>query len=166
MKLTSFYVLLAAALLVTTPVMAREQAPEIMQNIAKQSNKPDVQVALTDWKVAVESASLDDIMKLYDKHAVMISTFAQDPMTKREQIVAYFKKVVVNSDIKVEIEDSHPRVFGNVAVNSGRYILSYTEEGEPVSIPARFSFVYALEGGKWLIVDQHSSRVPLPTEKK
>ena len=105
-------------------------------------------------------------MKLYDKNAIMISTFAQEPLTKHEQIIGYFKKVIVNPDIKVDIEDSHPRIFGNVAVNSGRYTLSYTQEGETVSIPARYSFVYVLQGGKWLIVDQHSSRVPLPDKEE
>jgi len=125
---------------------------------------PDVGAALTQWKEAVESAKVDDIMKLYDKHAIMISTFAQNPMTDRKEIMGYYKKVVVNPDIKVEIEDSHPRVFGTIAINTGRYTLSYSQEGEPISIPARFSFVYQLQGGKWIIVDHHSSRVPLPEE--
>lgn len=141
-----------AALLIAAPAFAAET--------------PSVEAALNDWKMAVEGGNVDAIMKLYDKNAVMISTFAQEPMTKREQIKAYFKKVVPNPDIKVEIEDTHPRLYGNVAVISGRYTLSYTQEGEPVSIPARYTFVYALEGGKWLIVDQHSSRVPLPDDEK
>ena len=38
-------------------------------------------------------------------------------------------------------------------------------EGDEVTIPARFSFTYRLEGGKWMIVDHHSSRVPLANEK-
>ena len=160
-----FYSLFAAVLIVSAPVYAREQAPEAKQSVSK-SEKPDVQLALSEWKAAVESASLDDIMKLYDKNAIMISTFAQEPLTKHEQIIGYFKKVIVNPDIKVDIEDSHPRIFGNVAVNSGRYTLSYTQEGETVSIPARYSFVYVLQGGKWLIVDQHSSRVPLPDKEE
>ena len=145
--------------------MAREQAPEV-HPAASKSDVPDVQNALIDWKAAVERASLDGIMKLYDKDALMISTFAQVPMTKREQIAAYYKKVVVNTDIKVDIDDTHPRVFGDVAINSGRYTLSYTQEGETISIPARFTFVYVLKGGKWMIVEQHSSRVPLPEEIK
>jgi len=153
MKPIRFASLAMMVLLFSFPAMARDQVP-------------DVNDALKDWKAAVESASVDNVMKLYDRHAVMISTFAQDPMTKREQIAGYFKKVLTNPDLKVEIEDTHPRVFGTMAVNSGRYILSYTQDGEPISIPARFSFVYQLEGGKWMIVDLHSSRVPLPDDAK
>ena len=162
LRLTS---LIAATLLFASPVIARE-APSDDKPAAKSAGKQDVDGALTQWKEAVEGGNVDAIMKLYDKHAIMISTFAQDPLTKREQIEGYFKRVIVNPDIKVEIEDTHPRTFGTMAVNSGRYTLSYTQEGEQVTIPARFSFVYSLEGGKWLIVDQHSSRVPLPDEQK
>ncbi len=139
-------------LLLTSPAFAADQ--------------PSVDKALTDWKAAIESANVDVIMKLYDKNAVMISTFAQEPMTKRDQIKGYFKKVVPNPDIKVDIKSSQVRLFGNVAVVNGRYDLSYTQDGEPINIPARYTFVYNLEGGKWLIVDQHSSRVPLPDEEK
>ena len=162
LRLTS---LIAATLLFASPVIARE-APSDDKPAAKSAGKQDVDGALTQWKEAVEGGNVDAIMKLYDKHAIMISTFAQDPLTKREQIEGYFKRVIVNPDIKVEIEDTHPRTFGTMAVNSGRYTLSYTQEGEQVTIPARFSVVYSLEGGKWLIVDQHSSRVPLPDEQK
>ncbi len=161
LRLTS---LIAATLLFASPVIAREAPSD--DKPAKSAGKQDVDGALTQWKEAVEGGNVDAIMKLYDKHAIMISTFAQDPLTKREQIEGYFKRVIVNPDIKVEIEDTHPRTFGTMAVNSGRYTLSYTQEGEQVTIPARFSFVYSLEGGKWLIVDQHSSRVPLPDEQQ
>ena len=147
--------------LITFIVLAIFATPAFAQD---KPSKQTVEAALEQWKEAVEAGKVDDIMKLYDRNAVMISTFAQVPMTKREQIAGYYKKVVTNPDIKVEIEDSHPRLFGNVAVVSGRYTLSYTQEGETISIPARFSFVYALESGKWVIVDQHSSRVPLPDE--
>lgn len=127
---------------------------------------PDVDTALKDWVAAVQGGSVDNIMKLYDKDAIMISTFVQNPMTRREQIAGYFKKVVANPDVHVEVQETHPRVFGDMAVDTGRYTLSYTQDGEPVSIPARYSFTYVLRGGKWLIVDQHSSRVPLPDEVK
>lgn len=152
MKHSRLIGLVALLFLAATPAFARSQA------------KPDVQAALIEWKEAVESGSVDAIMKLYDRDAIMISTFAQIPMTKRQQLVDFYKKVVVNPDIKVDIDTSHPRSFGTFAVNSGRYTLSYAQEGERISVPARFTFVYQLQGDKWVIVDQHSSRVPLPEE--
>jgi uncharacterized protein (TIGR02246 family) len=124
------------------------------------NGKPDVGAALTKWVATVESGNVDNVMKLYDDNAIMISTFVDAPMTSRADIVGYFKKALANPDIKVEVTESHPRVFGNMAVNTGLYTLSYTEDGEPVEIQSRFSFVYILRDGKWLIVDHHSSKVP------
>lgn len=127
---------------------------------------PDVGQALTTWKAAVESGKLKDVMKLYDKKAMMIPTFAQSPLTKYEQIQEYYKVVLANEGIHVEILESHPRIFGDIAIDDGRYELSYIQEGEEVSVPARFTFVYQLEGGKWLIIDHHASQMPDKREKK
>lgn len=128
--------------------------------------KPDVAAALVTWEQTVESGNLRDIMNLYHKDAMMIPTFAQAPLTRRRQIEEYFRLIVSNSEIDVTVLESHPRSFGNMAINSGRYALSYTQDGEQVVIPARFTFVYTLDGGRWSIVEQHASRMPDAEEKK
>jgi hypothetical protein len=151
--------LFAVLLFVSAPAIARDQAPE-------SKNKPDVSAALTQWVSAIEGGTAEPIVKLYDKNAIMISTFMQHPITKRDALLGYYKKVVANPDVKVEVSETYPRDFGNFAVNTGQYTLSYTQDGETVSVPARFSFTYILRDGKWLIVDHHSSKVPLPEEKK
>lgn len=148
--------LLVAVMLVATATFAKN---------AQSAATPPVAAALTEWKQAVESAKLEGIMKLYAKDAIMISTFAQNPLVKRSHIEDFYKKIIVNPDIKVDILESHPREFDGMATNSGRYELSYVQEGEEVSIPARFTFVYQLKGGQWIIVEQHSSRMPEGKEK-
>lgn len=144
--------------LLAFPAFARAAAPS--------GAAPQVENAILEWKTAVESGNAQAIADLYDKNAIMISTFVQMPITRHGDLLAYYKKVVANPDVHVEIEETHPRQFGNMAVNTGRYTLSYTQEGEEVSTPARFSFVYQLQNGKWIIVDHHSSRVPTPTDIK
>ncbi len=146
-------------LLIATPAIACEEAPE-----AKANYRPDVSEALTEWVAAVQGQSVEKIVKLYDKNAVMISTFAQVPITTHQGLLGYYKKVVSNPDAKVDVTETHPRVFGNMAVNSGQYTFYYTQDGESVTIPARFSFTYILRDGRWIIVDHHSSKVPLPEE--
>lgn len=148
--------ILVVVMLVSTATFAQS---------AQSAANPPVASALTEWKEAVEAGKLEPIMKLYAKDAIMISTFAQNPLVKRSHIEDFFKKIIVNPDIKVEILESHPREFDGMATNSGRYELSYTQEGENISIPARFTFVYQLKGGKWIIVEQHSSRMPEGKEK-
>jgi uncharacterized protein (TIGR02246 family) len=133
---------------------------------AQKEKAPDVKEALAAWVAAVESGDADSIVDLYDPRAIMISTFAQKPMLSHGAMMKYYKKVVSNPDIKIDVEEQHPRSFGNTAVNTGLYTFHYTEDGEPVTIPARFSFTYVLRDGKWMIVDHHSSRVPLADEVK
>ncbi|MBY0407424.1 MAG: nuclear transport factor 2 family protein [Rickettsiales bacterium] len=136
---------------------------------AKQSlaaGSQDVTFALTRWQKTVESGKVDAIMKLYGKDAVMISTFAQSPLTERREIEGYFKRVVTNPNIKVTFEETHPRVYGDIAIADGRYDLSYEQEGEEVHIPARFTFIFAQRGGEWVIIGHHASQMPDARSKK
>ncbi|MDX1975610.1 MAG: nuclear transport factor 2 family protein [Rickettsiales bacterium] len=144
---------LLAAMMLSSAAVAAESAPDIGQ-------------AIVQWKEAVESRDSDAIVALYDSKAIMISTFAQAPLASRAALKAYYKQVVQNPDIKIDITEQHPRRFGDIAINSGQYTLSYTQEGEDMEIPARFSFVYQLKGGKWVIVDHHSSGVPTEQQYK
>jgi hypothetical protein len=132
---------------------------------AGSTKTPDVSNALKQWEAAVESRSVERIVAFYDRKAIMFPAFATKPITTRTQLTEYYKKVVSNPDVKVEITETHPRQFGNVALNSGLYTLSYTQEGEQVVIPSRFSFTYILSGGNWVIVDHHSSKVPMEQKK-
>jgi hypothetical protein len=63
---------------------------------------------------------------------------------------------------KVAFGDQLIRVYGDTAVNTGYYTFSYVKDGQAQTIPARYSFVYVKQGGKWLIVDHHSSAMPAP----
>lgn len=152
---------LAVLVLFSFPALARDSAP-----VAVKAGVPEAASALEDWKEAVEGGDAEAIVALYDKNAIMISTFMQLPITRRQDLLSYYKKVVANPDVRVEIEEEHPRRFGNMAVNTGRYVLSYTQEGEEEVVPARFSFMYQLQGNKWMIIDHHSSRIPMPEDVK
>ena len=125
---------------------------------------PPIENALKDWVAAIKDGNAEAVVNLYDKDAVMISTFVQHPMTTRAQLLDYYKQVVSNPDRDVKVTEQHVRRFGDMAINTGEYTLSYTQEGEAMEIPARFSFTYQLQGGKWVIVDHHSSDVPLPDD--
>ena len=52
------------------------------------------------------------------------------------------------------------QVFGDVAINTGYYIRASKQDGKEVKNPARFTFVYQLRQGKWMIVEHHSSALP------
>src|SRR5215467_10501228 len=54
------------------------------------------------------------------------------------------------------------RVYENTAVNTGYYTFAYTKDGEPKTLPARYSIVFVKDGQNWMIVDHHSSAMPTP----
>jgi hypothetical protein len=57
-----------------------------------------------------------------------------------------------------------PDVYGDTAINSGIYTFSSVRDGKPITIPARFSFAYRHRDGRWVIIDHHSSVVPVPPQ--
>jgi uncharacterized protein (TIGR02246 family) len=125
-----------------------------------QDKAPAVESALAAWVKAVEEGTVEEIVTLYDQDAMMLSAFAVDPMTSRNQLKAYFGKVVKEPNRTVDITKQDVRRFGDVASNTGLYSFYFEQDGEPVELKARFTFVYVLKNGQWKIISHHSSRVP------
>jgi hypothetical protein len=51
------------------------------------------------------------------------------------------------------------RVYGDMAINTGTYTFSNVRDGQAVTIPARFSFVYRQRNGRWMSLRLYSSRI-------
>ncbi len=84
-------------------------------------------------------------------------TLRNTPEAHRE----YFTSSPPRPNLRVTIGEQHVRVFGTVAVNSGTTFTN-DQDGQVTTNPARFSFTYVLKNGRWMIVDHHSSAVPVP----
>ena len=63
---------------------------------------------------------------------------------------------------KVTFGNQLIRVYDNTAINTGYYTFSFTNDGQAKTLPARYSFTYVKQEGKWLIVDHHSSAILAP----
>jgi uncharacterized protein (TIGR02246 family) len=126
-------------------------------------DKEDVAAATAEWAKIFVHDDPDHILALYAKDAVLwgtLSTTRRDtPAALREYFVGAFKALPGHT---VTFGDQHIRVYGPTAINTGYYTFSYVKDGKPASIPARYSLVYVKQGGKWLIVDHHSSAMPAP----
>jgi len=141
------------ALCFVSPVLAAPQSP-------------DVKSALAEWTKAVEVGTVEEIVAMYDKDAVLLSAFAIDPITTPDGLRGYFTKVIKEPNRKVDVTTQDVRQFGNVASNTGLYVFHYDQEGETLDFPARFTFVYVLKDGKWKIISHHSSHVPGTSKKQ
>ncbi len=64
--------------------------------------------------------------------------------------------------LKVAFGEQLIRVYGNTGVNTGYYTFSYSKDGEARTLPARYSITFVKQGENWMIVDHHSSAMPVP----
>ena len=124
--------------------------------------KEEVAATTQAWIEAMTSHNAERVVALYDAEAVLwgtrSSTLRDTPATVRD----YFKVLqTIPSSYKVVLGEQRIRIYGDSALNTGTYTFSEDRDGTPVIRPARFSFVYRNRDGRWLIVDHHSSAVPV-----
>jgi hypothetical protein len=103
-----------------------------------------------------------DIVDTYSDNGVLIGTFAIKIKKGRQTIFPYFKELFKKQNLRVDFEND---VFVNEMLDgyivSGFYVFSYTENNEVKKIRARYSYVVESLNGKMLIINHHSSEVPL-----
>jgi len=122
----------------------------------------DVAAATRAWAAAYDSRDPQRAIVLYDKDAVFWGTLSPTIRDTTEEILAYFNKMPQTPHSRVTLGEQRIRVYGDMAINTGYYTFNVLRNGKRVPIPARFSFVYRLRDGRWMIVDHHSSRNPVP----
>lgn len=126
--------------------------------LAEETNPTDVDAALDAYVEALEAGDAEKVVALYDKNAVFYSMVAVKPLKTQAERLAYYKKVVAEEDLAVDIDESETEVNGTKATNIGHYTFHHTEEGEDIVMPAKFEFHYAWKNGKWLITEHRSMK--------
>ncbi len=132
-------------------------------NVAWAGDKEDVAAATAKWAEAFSEEKPDRILALYDKEAVLWGTLSpkrrDNPEAIQDYMVTAFAALPGH---RVSFGDQLIRVYGNTAINTGYYTFTYTKDGETKTLPARYSFTYVKRNGRWMIVDHHSSAMPVP----
>ncbi len=146
-------VLLVAMLAMAPPAAALDTS---------QANE-EIATAVAKWTAIFVDDNPDSILALYDDAAVLWGTLSPKLLVGKPGIRGYFERAFkALPGHKVAFGEQVVRVYGDTAINSGYYTFSYVKDGQPASIPARFSFVYRKRDGNWMIVDHHSSAMPAP----
>jgi uncharacterized protein (TIGR02246 family) len=124
----------------------------------------DVRAATQAWIDGMNSHDAERVVALYDDEAVLWGTRSPSLRDTPTTIRDYFTVLrSVPPSYKVSLGEQRIRVYGDIAINTGSYTFTEERDGKTISRPARFSFVYRIRDGRWLIVDHHSSVVPAPT---
>jgi uncharacterized protein (TIGR02246 family) len=127
-------------------------------------DKADVKAAIEGWGQAVADGCTSDpnkIANLYAKDGVLWGTLSPSIRSDAAGIQDYFVGACAKlPKLTVEFKDHLVRVYGDTAIDSGTYIFSFDKDGAKTDLPARYTFVLVKAGGRWQIVDHHSSAMP------
>jgi uncharacterized protein (TIGR02246 family) len=131
--------------------------------------KDQVAAATQAWIDAMNSHDRNRVTALYDPEAVLWGTTSPVLRDNPAAVGDYFKLLdTVPPFYKGVLGEQRIRVYGDFAINTGTYTFigpARDAAGNPISRPARFSFVYRNRDGRWLIVNHHSSAMPTPPKK-
>ena len=127
---------------------------------ADDAARREIQEASEQWVAAYNSRDPARLSAAYAPDAVFWGTTMKSIAATPAGIAEYFKNAAKSPDARVAIGEHHVRVYDNVAFNAGHYTFSNVRDGKPTSTPARFTFVFERRDGRWVMVHQHSSRMP------
>jgi uncharacterized protein (TIGR02246 family) len=114
---------------------------------------------------SLNSRDTERVVILYDPEAVLWGTVSPTIRDNPAAIRDYFKGLpTMPPEFKGVLGEQRIRVFGDIAINSRTYNFASVRDGKPTNVAARFTFVYRIRDGRWLIVDHHSSAVPAPPQ--
>ena len=131
-----------------------------MGDIALADRSADVEAATAQWIDAFNRKGSAEIVALYARDAVFFGTTSPLLRDSPALIEDYFKGLAHLGNATIELGEHRVQVLGDTAINTGFYTLIAHKDGSIVKSPARFTFVYQLRDGSWMIVAHHSSALP------
>jgi uncharacterized protein (TIGR02246 family) len=123
--------------------------------------KGDAYAALEHWADAFNSGDAEKIVGTYTTDALVLGTVSPKLASRPDDLRAYFKPAVA-AKFQVKLGDHSALLLSNDAVAiAGFYDFSRQgADGQPIVIPARFTFVLVKKGDVWQIAHHHSSPKP------
>jgi uncharacterized protein (TIGR02246 family) len=111
------------------------------------------------WNNALQTGDPDKVVACYAADAVLLPTVSAKVRHNHEEIRDYFVHFLAKQPYG-EITEQNIRIFGDIAINSGLYTFTLSEDGVAAEVAARFTFVYRKQKDQWLIIEHHSSILP------
>jgi uncharacterized protein (TIGR02246 family) len=121
----------------------------------------EISEAFARWRAAVQSGNPKKVVALYKEGATLLATLEKKPIRSKKEKLKYFTKLCSNPNLEVIVIEEHIKVLdGNHAIINGLYAFQYGTETIK-RIDARFNFVFEKDKDQWLIIDHHSSTLPV-----
>ena len=123
------------------------------------STKNEIQNLFVIWNDALQTGNPDNVVACYAEDAILLPTVSAKVRHNHDEIRDYFVHFLSKKP-HGRITEQNIRVYDNIAINSGLYTFSLTEDGAQTDVAARFTFVYRKYDNGWLIIEHHSSILP------
>lgn len=111
------------------------------------------------WNKALQTGDPDQVVACYATDAVLLPTVSAKVRHNHDEIRDYFVHFLAKRPVG-RITEHNIRVYDNIAINSGLYTFTLTQNGVDSDVAARFTYVYRKQEDKWLIIEHHSSILP------
>lgn len=120
-------------------------------------------LALFDrWNATLATGDADKVADLYAPDGVLLPTVSPKIRTTHAEIADYFEHFLENKPVGKKDRSVVDILDRNTAVDAGLYTFTLTDPDTGVKreVKARYTYLYEKIGGKWLIVNHHSSVLP------
>jgi uncharacterized protein (TIGR02246 family) len=146
--------LFVAALVASTPALAAET------RTCTDVTKKEIAALFERWETSLHTGDAEKVAANYASDAVLLPTVSNKTRTDHEGIKDYFEHFLQKKP-KGKIDSRTIHIGCNEAFDVGAYTFTLIgEDGKKSEVPARYSFIYELRDGKWLITHHHSSAMP------
>ncbi|MFI5618110.1 SgcJ/EcaC family oxidoreductase [Streptomyces sp. NPDC051567] len=114
------------------------------------------------WNSALQTGDAERVADRYAHDAVLLPTASPQIRTNEAEIVDYFQHFLLKKPRGEKIRTVINILDSDSAIDAGLYRFYLTDPITGVTKPleARYSYSYEKRGGKWLIVNHHSSVLP------
>jgi len=129
-----------------------------------QSPQPDLSVVAAT--LSAQADAWDKAIVRKDRAAVeanMADDFRQIDAAGNVETKASFLEGLLSPDLQIDpytVEDFDVRLYGDVALLSGRTRMTGRYQGKPFTSHYRYIDIYVRRGGAWKIVSVQVSRIP------
>lgn len=125
-------------------------------------SKAQIAHLFDNWNRALQTRDSEKVAALYAKDAVLLPTVSNEVRANRVEIVDYFDHFLQNKPVGKKVRTIVDVLDSNSAIDTGVYEFTLTDKatGKKSVVKARYTYAYEKIGGKWLIVNHHSSKMP------
>ncbi|AUY52389.1 SgcJ/EcaC family oxidoreductase [Streptomyces sp. CB01881] len=114
------------------------------------------------WNAALQTGDPEKVADRYAQDAVLLPTASPKIRTNHAEIADYFEHFLQKKPRGEKIRSVINILDANSAIDAGLYRFHLTDPatGATKAVEARYTYEYEKRGGKWLIVNHHSSVLP------